>query len=103
MQGITVNKETLAVDVIRSVGAGGNYLTEEHTVRYMRKEHSRASLIDRRMKKDCEAAGESDMITRAKGEVRGILENHKPVPLDPEVVKKLRQVVREAEEEAGLG
>lgn len=98
-QGITVNKETLAVEVIMSVGAGGNYLTEEHTVRHMRKEHSRASLIERRAKKSWEEAGGTDMITRARGEVYGILENHKPETLDPGVMEKLKQVVREAEEE----
>jgi trimethylamine--corrinoid protein Co-methyltransferase len=36
LEGITVNEETLAFDVIREVGPGGMFLTQEHTRRYAR-------------------------------------------------------------------
>lgn len=99
MQGIAVNKDTLAVEVIKAVGAGGNYLTEEHTLKYMRSEHSRSKLIDRRMRKGWEEAGGHDMITRARKDVLAILENHRPLPLEPEVARQLRQIVQEADDE----
>ncbi len=99
MQGIAVNRDTLAVEVIKAVGAGGNYLTEEHTLRHMRSEHSKSNLIDRRMRKGWEEAGEQDMITRARAEVFAILENHRPLPLEPETAGKLRQIVQEADDE----
>lgn len=35
ISGIDVNQKTLAVDVIENVGPGGNYVTEEHTVKHM--------------------------------------------------------------------
>ena len=35
ISGVDVDKETLAVDIIESVGPGGNYVTEEHTVKHM--------------------------------------------------------------------
>jgi trimethylamine---corrinoid protein Co-methyltransferase len=35
MDGFEVNEETLAFDLIRQVGIGGNFLSEEHTVRHM--------------------------------------------------------------------
>ena len=38
LKGINVNDETLAVDTIKSVGPGGNYLMEDHTIKYMRDE-----------------------------------------------------------------
>ena len=31
MDGITVNDDTLALDVIRAVGPGGNFLKQKHT------------------------------------------------------------------------
>jgi len=99
MQGIAVNQETLAVEVINAVGAGGNYLMQEHTIRHMRQEHSQAKLIDRRMKKGWQELGGLDMITRARKEVFGILENHRPLPLEPGVQERLRQIVAEAEAE----
>ncbi|NJD60783.1 MAG: hypothetical protein FIA98_15425, partial [Anaerolineae bacterium] len=36
MQGIVVDDETLALDVIRSVGPGGNFLSQKHTLKHMR-------------------------------------------------------------------
>ena len=36
MQGITVNPETLALDVINKVGPNGNFVPEEHTVKILR-------------------------------------------------------------------
>jgi len=35
IRGVDVDKETLAVDIIENVGPGGNYITEEHTVKHM--------------------------------------------------------------------
>ena len=38
--GIPVNKDTLALDVIKEVGPANNYLATRHTLKYMRKELS---------------------------------------------------------------
>jgi trimethylamine--corrinoid protein Co-methyltransferase len=46
-QGIVVNPETLALDVIRSVGPGGSFLGQRHTRQHMR-ERWQPTLIDRR-------------------------------------------------------
>ncbi len=39
LDGVDVNADTIALDVIESVGIGGNFLCEEHTVEYMRKSY----------------------------------------------------------------
>ena len=36
LQGIAVNKETIALDVIKKVGPAGNYLSERHIEIYVR-------------------------------------------------------------------
>ena len=36
---ITINEETFALDVIKQVGPGGEFLTSDHTLKYCRKEH----------------------------------------------------------------
>ncbi len=97
MQGIAINEDTLAVEVINAVGAGGNYLGEEHTLKYMRKEHTHAKLIDRRTRKGWEESGGLSMIERARTEVFDILENYEPLPLEPDTKKRLREIVQEAE------
>lgn len=47
LRGLEVDEETLALEVIRSVGIGGNYLDTEHTVRHFRREYWFPKLFDR--------------------------------------------------------
>ncbi len=102
MQGIAVNRETLALDVVKAVGPGGTYLGQKHTMQYMRSESSQAKLIDRRMYESWEKAGKKDMEQRAHEEALKILEHHKPIPLPPGVAKEIRGIIEEAEEERGI-
>lgn len=102
MQGIAVDTSTLALDVITSVGPGGTYLNQKHTMRYMRKESSQARLIDRRMYDHWTREGAKDMAKRADEEARRILETHKPIPLPEEAAKEIRSIIEEAEYEEGI-
>jgi trimethylamine--corrinoid protein Co-methyltransferase len=99
LQGISVNKETIALDVIKGVGASGNYLSEKHTRMNMRTESSQAKLIDRKMRSGWEKDGSKDMETRANEEAIKILETYKPLPLPTDVAKQIREIILEAEEE----
>ncbi len=100
LRGIPVNDETLAVDIMREVGIGKDFLSHNHTYDHMRSQ-SQPKLIDRRMREDWEAAGSMDIYQRAQEEARHILETHKPDPLSDDVLATLRSIVEEAEEELG--
>ncbi len=100
VQGIAVNDETLAVDVMHEVGVGKDFLSHEHTMKHMRTQ-SQPKLIDRRTREDWDAAGRTDLYQRALEEARYILENHKPDPLPDDVLTTIRSIVEEAEEELG--
>ncbi len=100
VQGIAVNDETLAVDVMHEVGVGKDFLSHEHTMKHMRTQ-SQPKLIDRRTREDWDAAGKTDLYQRALEEARYILENHKPDPLPDDVLTTIRSIVEEAEEELG--
>ena len=102
VQGILVNDETLAVDVIHEVGVGKDFLSHENTYKHM-KTQSQPKLIDRRTREDWNAGGQTDLHERALAEARYILENHKPDPLPEDVLTTLRSIVQEAEEELGIG
>ena len=91
--GIPVNDETMAVDVIRSVGCGGHFLQEEHTLKHMREEQSYTALFDRRPYGQWKGDGEKDLPARAKAKMRQILATHKPLPLDPDVAKTLDDIL----------
>jgi len=101
VQGIPVNDETLAVDVIKEIGVGKDFLSHGSTYKHMRTQ-SQPKLIDRRMREDWQAAGGTDIYQRALEEARYILENHKPDPLPDDVVAAIRSIVEEAEAELGI-
>jgi trimethylamine--corrinoid protein Co-methyltransferase len=101
VQGIPVNDETLAVDVIKEIGVGKDFLSHGSTYKHMRTQ-SQPKLIDRRMREDWQAAGGKDIYHRALEEARYILENHKPDPLPNDVVAAIRSIVEEAEAELGI-
>ncbi len=101
VQGIPVNDETLAVDVIKEIGVGKDFLSHASTYKHMRAQ-SQPKLIDRRMREDWQAAGSTDIYQRALEEARYILENHKPDPLPDDVLAAIRSIVEEAEAEFGI-
>ncbi len=96
--GVEINDESIALEVISKVGPGGNFLNAEHTLRHMR-EQSHSKLIDRRMWEPWENSGSKDMTQRAHEELLSILKNHKPEPLPPETLSVLRSIVENAEGE----
>jgi trimethylamine--corrinoid protein Co-methyltransferase len=76
VEGIRVNEETLAYDLMKEVGPGGNFVTAKHTRRFMRKEHYQPTLSDRNSRKDWKAAGSPVTWERAAARVREILAAH---------------------------
>lgn len=101
IQGIPVNDDTLAIDPIKEIGSGGDFLMHPHTFKYMRQQ-SRPDLIDRRVRGTWEKAGATTAYERALKKVRYILENHEPEPLPKEVLDKIRSIVTETEKQMGI-
>jgi len=99
--GIPVDDETLMVDEVHAVGAFGDFLSRDSTLRHMR-EQSQPKLMDRRVREDWRLAGGTDLQQRATAEAVRILDNHIPEPLPPEVVAELRAIVQDAERELGV-
>ncbi len=101
LQGVPVNDETLAVDVIKEMGIGKDYLAHETTYQHM-KSQSQAYLLDRRMREDWEAAGSKEMYKRAHEKMIDTLENYKPPAIPADVLDTIRSIVVEAEKELGV-
>ena len=97
LQGIEVNPDTLAVDVIREIGPGGEYLTHEHTMEHFRAESWDSQLGNRMVREKWEESGSLDIQAKAREKLKTILATHQPEPLAPEVQKKLQKIVDEAE------
>ncbi len=94
--GIVVNDETIALDVIEKVGAGGMYLTEKHTMKHLREEQYFPKLIDRRSVDLWERDGRRGVEDRARARVRQALAAPVPHPLEAGVVRELDAMIDEA-------
>jgi len=97
LKGIEVNQETLALDVIREVGAGGEFLTHPHTMEHFKHEQWDAQLGNRIRREPWEESGSKDIQARAKDRLKEILSTHQPKPLDQDVKKKLQEIVENAD------
>lgn len=92
LQGIAVNDETLALDVIDEVGPGGHFLMSEHTLRHMRSEfYYPSAVVDRQGWDAWQEGGGQDARERAREIARDILADHRPEPLDPAVEGWIRE------------
>jgi len=96
-QGIEVNEDTIGLEVIAAVGPAGNYLSQRHTLKHMRKEISTAKLIDRKSYSLWEKEGSMDMVQRANKMARRIFAEHEPEHLAPEILEKIDAIIVEAE------
>jgi trimethylamine--corrinoid protein Co-methyltransferase len=99
MQGMHIDDENLAVDIIKSVGPGGDFLMQDHTMKYMRTLPSVPNLIERGNRDNWLASGGKGLAERAAEKAAEILANHKPVPLSDEAKSALRTIVEESEAE----
>ncbi len=91
MQGIVVDDETLALDVIRNVGPGGNFLSQKHTLKHMR-ELFVPQFMDRRPYNVWEEKRD-DGRDWALEKARHILSTHQPEPLDSGVSAELNKII----------
>jgi len=96
MEGIVVDDETLAMDAIRAVGPGGNFLAQKHTKKHMRQIWT-PQFMDRRPYETWQEKqdGARDW---AREKARHILETHKPDPLDPNLAAELERIIASVEQ-----
>ncbi len=93
--GIPVDEETIALDAIKDVGIGGNFLSQRHTRRHMR-DVWRPRLLDRSMWDAWEASGREGAAERAAALARRLLADHEVAPLPAQVRVTVERIVAEA-------
>jgi trimethylamine--corrinoid protein Co-methyltransferase len=95
VNGIPVNDETLALDVIHEIGPFSDFLSHDHTMAHMRTT-SQPALLDRRVRDEWAALGSSTLHERALAKARVIIETHVPDPLPDGVPEQLAAIVQSA-------
>jgi trimethylamine--corrinoid protein Co-methyltransferase len=94
LQGVEVNDETLALDLIQRVGSEGSYLGQRHTLNHIR-EVFQPRLWDSDPFDLWTQKGRKDPMVVARERVDRILKEHQPVPLDPTIRERLDGIVHE--------
>lgn len=96
-RGVEVNGDTLAIDVIDSVGPGGHFLANKHTRNYHEREHFIPRLLDTQSYYSWVAGGSKGVKEKATEEVKRILKEHQAAPLDKDLERRLEQYVKDIE------
>ena len=92
--GVTVNKDTMATDLIKHIGPQGEtYLTADHTLRWLHSdEHYIPRVAVRGPRASWEAAGAKDSYQAAK-DIARTMARHRPEPLDAARAGRLREII----------
>ena len=94
-QGITVDEDTLAYDVIAKVGPGGNFLVDMHTVDRCRTEFWNPALCDRSGLEVWMQDGRRDAVARARQRWQMLLFQHQDPHLDTTTARQLKAFLEE--------
>ena len=96
VDGIKVNDDTLAFDLIREVGPGGNFVAARHTRRFMRSEHYQPTVSDRNSREEWLAKGGKGTWERASEIVKELLAKPKhslPAPIRQRVLSQIEGII----------
>jgi len=92
MQGLKVDDETLALDVIAEVGPGGFFLGTQHTLRYFR-ELWAPTLTSWEPRTQWESEGSTTMLERAGEKVARLRREHVVEPLSPDILDGMHAII----------
>lgn len=89
---IVIDDDHFALDLVRKVGPGGNFLHQPHTARNLRRElfmppKEKAEVFG------LYARGGEEVVSEARRRVKEILASHRPEPIEPKARKAMEDVL----------
>jgi trimethylamine---corrinoid protein Co-methyltransferase len=94
LQGFEISEERLGLKAIDRVGPGGNFLADEHTLKFLRGERYLPKLLFRNSREAWEARGSKNFEQRAKERAIDLLRAYEPKPLPADIEKDLDGFVK---------
>jgi trimethylamine--corrinoid protein Co-methyltransferase len=98
-RGVEFHADRIGMEVIRRVGPGGNFLAEEHTLRFLRDEHWHPKLFNRENIEVWQSKGGKTYGEIVTEKTKEILRTHKPESLPESVLNRLSQIADKARAE----
>ncbi len=97
LEGVRVDNETMALDLIHEIGPGGTFLTHRHTFERTRTQ-STAQMFDRNTREVwMDTTAGKDLTERAYGKALEILESHQPPTLPDGAAENINGLLDEFE------
>lgn len=96
LQGLNSSPEHLALEAVKRVGPGGSFLGDEHTAKHFR-DSWQPTLSDFSSFTSWHQAGAKSTAARITGRIDQLLEEYHPLPLEPEVEKRIDGIVDNAQ------
>jgi trimethylamine:corrinoid methyltransferase-like protein len=94
-RGIEVTDEMLALELTRKEGPRGNYLAQEHTAKYCRREAWNARYFGANFPTASGALSDEDLVDRIDRELQEILRNHQPEALPEQTLRDMQSIRQE--------
>ncbi|MFC1522490.1 trimethylamine methyltransferase family protein [Elusimicrobiota bacterium] len=99
LKGVEVNDEKMAFDVIAKVGPGGNYISQKHTAKNVRKEYFFPKVMDRSLRKEWKKKGSCDLWQKANDQAKEILSSAQepliPAGIDSRIRKEFNILIKD--------
>lgn len=97
LKSFEINEDTLAFEVIKRVGVGGQFLVDEHTLRHYRDELWFPQIFDRANWDAWMEKGGKSLLELSIEMEEAILKKHRCEPLDQDIRKEIDRIVRKAD------
>ena len=94
-EGIRVNETMIATELTLQEGPRGNYLAQPHTAGHCRTEVWDAKYLGANLPVTSSGKPDNDLITRIGLDLEHILATHRPAPICPDILQKIRLVQQE--------
>ncbi|MAU01542.1 MAG: trimethylamine methyltransferase [Anaerolineaceae bacterium] len=92
VNGVRLDDEALALDVIHAVGPGGEFLSHDHTMAHWR-EYWQPQLFDRQRLESWQEDGKQDINGRLRDQVIAIMDEHQVEPLPSAIDSEIDKIL----------
>jgi len=99
IRGITVNRETLARELIGKVGPGGHFLEQTHTLEHFKDELWVPRLMTRQAREEWQRQGAKDAAARIQEKLQHIIAHHQAPSLSDKTLSAIEAIRQKGEKE----
>jgi trimethylamine--corrinoid protein Co-methyltransferase len=99
LRGYRLDEDTLAAEVIARVGAGGNFLSDTHTIRHLRNEIWVPQLLDKNNWEKWWSSGHKPLAQAAGERKEHLLSTHEQAPMESGLATEIDRLVERASEQ----